>query len=75
MRCDTSNSQFVEGEADKVAKKLPDVPKEEPSPPKAKAAAKPEDAADDDEWVQVDKPNIPKKVSVEDAEDEDDKKH
>jgi hypothetical protein len=53
-----------------VMSQLPDAPQEEPTPKKSMSAAEP---ADEDEWVEIDKESIPKKTTVEDVEDEDNK--
>jgi hypothetical protein len=54
-----------------IAGKLPDPPQDEPSP--AKKAKTSEAAALDEDWVEIDKESIPKRVTVEDVEDEEDK--
>jgi hypothetical protein len=53
-----------------VMSQLPDAPQEEPTPKKSISVAEP---ADEDEWVEIDKESIPKKTTVEEVEDEDDK--
>jgi len=57
-----------------VARNLPDAPKDGPSLAKKAPAGETADAVtDDEEWVEIDKESIPKKASVEDVEDEEDK--
>jgi hypothetical protein len=69
------SEQTTSTPAVEVAKKLPDTPQEEPTAKKFKAAHKALDDDDkDDDWVEIDKHSIPKQASVEEVEDEDDKK-
>ncbi|KAF2668759.1 macro domain-like protein [Microthyrium microscopicum] len=65
---------MLDVEPEEIAKELPDVPKDEPSAANT-SGLKSGDVTDDD-WVDVGKDTtVPKKATVEDVEDEDNKKH
>jgi hypothetical protein len=68
----TSATEEPTSKAAEVSESVANPPLDEPSPAK-KAKTSESETPEEDDWVEIDKDSIPKRVTVEDVEDEEDK--